>query len=643
MIAGKRKTIGVFLCKAYSVFDHAVYHALEEAAHKLNYDVIIFTTVGFFSSQNEYDSQERGMFAFAPIEQLDGILVAPDTYEIEGFRDQLYEELRRRAKCPVVSIRHQEEDYDCVYTDENLAIRPLMKHLLEDHGLKRVAFLAGYEGHPDGEKRLQVYKEEMASHGLEVDEERDIVHGTMWTNCGETAYKAFFSDPKNRPEAVVCANDFMAIGLMRALRQHGVRIPQDVIITGFDNVQNFALDEPMLTTVEQDFDEMAAMAMEELDRQIRGRKQGTAEKKNIKRIAIGGQLVLGESCGCGGRGEDFYVQTSIERAGKVDEMASREVSMTYLTIELNACDDLKDLHRVLVEKMGDTPMLRDYYLCLFEKGKDVNGEPVFAEEQTEKACLVHAMRNRQDHGMPMITFDRRHLLPEMAERADEPQVFYLVLLHQREKAYGYALFHYQPGKVPTDFFQHWNIVLSGALSNMHKRDELKLLYEERRLSSITDVMTRLLNRRGLEEQLSPIWQRLCATGESAAFISFDMDRLKQINDTFGHQAGDYAIRLTGNAIRLAAPKDAILARMGGDEFLAVLPRADDLGAKRFMRDFQNQLEILNRQEDRAFNVEASCGAVVLHMNGMSTIEECIQRSDEELYRQKEKRHAERDD
>ena len=92
----------------------------------------------------------------------------------------------------MVSIRHQEEDYDCVYTDENLAIRPLMKHLLEDHGLKRVAFLAGYEGHPDGEKRLQVYKEEMASHGLEVDEERDIAHGTMWTNCGETAYNAFF-------------------------------------------------------------------------------------------------------------------------------------------------------------------------------------------------------------------------------------------------------------------------------------------------------------------------------------------------------------------------------------------------------------------------------------------------------------------
>ena len=102
MISGKRKTIGVFLCKAYALFDDAVCLALEQEAKKLDLDVIIFTTVGYFASQNEYDAQERGMFAFAPIEQLDGIIVAPDTYEIEGFREQLNEELISRAKCPVI-------------------------------------------------------------------------------------------------------------------------------------------------------------------------------------------------------------------------------------------------------------------------------------------------------------------------------------------------------------------------------------------------------------------------------------------------------------------------------------------------------------------------------------------------------------
>ena len=130
MISGKRKTIGVFLCKAYDLFDNAVYRTLEKAAKQYDLDVIVFTTVGYVSSQNEYDAQERGMFAFAPIEQLDGIIVAPDTYEIEGFRDQLHAELSARASCPVVSIRHNGEEFDCVYTDENLALRPMLKHLL---------------------------------------------------------------------------------------------------------------------------------------------------------------------------------------------------------------------------------------------------------------------------------------------------------------------------------------------------------------------------------------------------------------------------------------------------------------------------------------------------------------------------------
>ena len=640
MISGRRKTIGVFLCKAYSLFDNAVYKTLEQEAKKHDLDVVVFTTVGYFSSQNEYDTQERGMFAFAPIEQLDGIIVAPDTYEIEGFRDQLHEELIKRAKCPVVAIRHFGHEFDCVYTDQNLALRPLLEHLLDHHGLKRIVFLAGYKGHPDSELRLQVYREAMAAHGLAVDEEKDITYGNMWLNCGAKAYEELFADPENRPQAVVCANDYMAVGMMRTLREKGIRVPDDVIVTGFDNVPSIALNEPTLTTVEQDFAEMTRIAVEELERQIRGKKP--AERKNgNKKMPMGGKLILGESCGCGYRGDDYYMQISDERGRQVDVMNTREVGMTYFTIEMNACDDLNDLHRVLVDKMNDTPTVRDYYLCLFEKGKDDNGAPVFAEEITDTACLVHVMRDRQDHGMPMISFDRHHLLPDMAERADEPQVLFLMLLHQRENAYGYALFHYQPGEVPSNFFQHWNIVLSGALSNMHKRNELMLLYEERRLSSITDVVTRLLNRRGLEEQLAPLWQQLCARRENAAFVSFDMDWLKQINDTYGHQAGDFAIRLTGNAMRRAAPREAILARVGGDEFLAVLPRANQQDADRFMKRFQKELKALNRQENRSFNVEASCGAVVFRLDDLTTIEECIQKSDEAMYQEKDRRHTHR--
>ena len=640
MISGKRKTIGLFLCNAYALFDNAVYRTLEEEAKKLDLDVIVFTTVGYFSSQNEYDAQERGMFAFAPIEKLDGIIVAPDTYEIEGFREELHEELIRRAKCPVISIRHRGSNFDCVYTDQEKLFRPLLQHLIIDHGLRKIRFLAGYKGHTDSDVRLQIYREEMAAHGLAVDEAKDITYGNMWLNCGQQAYEDLFADPEDLPQAVVCANDYMAVGMIRTLWEKGIRVPEDVIVTGFDNVPSIALEQPTLTTVEQDFAEMARVAVEELNRQIRAKK-GAEKRNGNKQMPIGGKLILGESCGCCKRPEDYYIRISSERGRQVDMMNTREVGMTYLTIEMSACDDMKDLHNVLVSKMDDTPTVRDYYLCLFEKGKNENGEPVFAEEITDTACLVHVMRDRQDHGMPMITFDRRQLLPEMAERAEEAQVFFLMLLHQRKNAYGYSMFHFQPGEVPSNFFQHWNVVLSGALSNIHKRNELMLLYEERRLSSITDVMTRLLNRRGLEEQLTPMWQQLCMKREQVTFVSFDMDGLKQINDTYGHLAGDFAIRLTAQAVHRTAPKDAIIARMGGDEFLAVIPRAGRAEAEKYMKSFREELERLNKRENRSFRVSASCGTMVFRPDSLTTIDECVQKSDEEMYREKEKRKTNR--
>ena len=335
----------------------------------------------------------------------------------------------------------------------------------------------------------------------------------------------------------------------------------------------------------------------------------------------------------------FHCSQPGERAPN-DELYSREVSMTYLNIEMDGCDDLNQMHRVLIEKKADTPKLQDLYICLFENGRNEAGGPVFSKEMTDTACLVHVMRDQEDCGMPMVSFDRMQLLPPMAER-EEPQVLYLMGLHQNEYAYGYAMYHYYPGAVPSTFFQHFNVVLSGALGNMHKRNEILALYEERRLSSITDVMTHLLNRRGLEEQMLPDWRGMCARRENITFVTFDLDHLKEINDQYGHQAGDYAIRAMAEAIRAAAPKNAVSARMGGDEFLVVLPGAEERQADVFARRFDKELSAINRRENRSFQVEASMGIYPAKLDGMSTLEQCIRMSDEAMYKVKAEHHAAR--
>ena len=267
MITDQRKTLGVFMNKGDQNFQDTVQDVVRRRARELNYDVFFFLTVGHRESSNFYDEQEKSMFSFAPVEHLDGILVTPDTYDMHGFRDSLFQMLDTRAKCPVVCVRDRQSQYDSFYTDESVSIRPLMQHLLEDHGFRKVCFLAGYKEHPDSNDRLACYMDEMEKHGIPLPANA-IHYGTMWSRGIAEAYAHFFSDPQNWPEAVVCANDYMAHALIDELHTHGYRVPGDVVVTGFDDIIASSRSIPTLTTVGQDYVTMVTLAMDHLHRRI---------------------------------------------------------------------------------------------------------------------------------------------------------------------------------------------------------------------------------------------------------------------------------------------------------------------------------------------------------------------------------------
>ena len=625
MIFSKRKTIGVFTSKMFKPFDDAFFLALDKESRRLDYDIVVFTTAGYYLTSSDYDIQEKNILHFAPIDQMDGIIAVPSTYEKGEFRDLVYETLRTRAKCPLVTIREENDEFSCVYTDNETAVRMLLRHLIEDHGLKKICFQTGDSENTEMDIRLNAYKSEMADHALTVTDDC-ICPGNMWTSCGDIAYDAFFSDPENIPDAVVCANDYMAMGLMRVLKEKGYKVPEDVIVTGFDNVMDWCTDVPSLTTIEPDFSGMVTHAMEYLDEQIRGKKK---IRKPV-RTGLPGKLILGESCGCGKRDENFFRDLTERSMAIVESSNDQDAEMNNMTIDLGACDDLSELHEVMISQRTKSPIVRDHYICLFGESDDL------MNEAGNKACLVHAIRDHRDCGMPMISFNRKKLLPLMAEREDEAQLFFLKLLHQNGHNFGYSVIHYDPEKSPSRCFVQTSVLLSIALENIRRRDELMALYEERRLSSITDMLTGLLNRRGLVEQVEPVWHMLI--GKKIAFICIDLDKLKVINDTFGHAAGDFAIRLVGRAIHDSLPSGAAGARIGGDEFVVFLPEAGNGIAEKFTGDFEACLEKLNKKEKRSFKVCASVGCAIRQLGDSDTIEKCIQESDRILYKVKEERH-----
>lgn len=628
----RRHAIGVFVNKSDNFFENSLYETAQNMARVMGYDIYFFCTVGHRDSINSYDRHEKSMFSFAPVDHLDGILAAPDNYELHGFKDSLFAMLDH-CTCPVVCIRYRHYSYNCVYTAEENAMEPLMDHILDAHGLTNVCFLAGYEGHKDAEMRLNCYLNAMKKRDIPLPEGA-VYRGSMWINDADAVYKHYFEDIPVRPDAIVCANDYMAHALINECSRHGIHVPEDVIITGFDNVSSFTA--PTITSIGQDYERMITEAMLMLDRKIKSRERGLPD--NPENVLIQGGLHVKESCGCEQPTLKSYWDKTINLNIALDEIKSREVCQTYFSVSLNACDTYEDMHREIVNKFPDVPHLKDYYLCLFEEPNETRSEHL-AERITDTARLMIAIRDRKDEGMPMTSFPVSQLLPTGYRDSSEPQTFFVMLLHQRESVFGYSVLQYDTGYTPTLYFHHWNVIVANALNSISNQNKLRSLYEERRKASVTDTLTGLYNRRGLEEKLNSILQAGKGKGLQAGFVFLDMDDLKHINDTWGHAEGDRAICTISVAVRRALPPDGISCRLGGDELFACLPGADEEACRDFVAKFEAHVNELVLADEKPYKIRVSTGVHARVIYTPEDIEASLNESDARMYEEKSRRKA----
>lgn len=177
-----------------------------------------------------------------------------------------------------------------VRCDNESGMRALVRHLVIDHRYKSVAYLSGRGDSPDNRARARVFESEAAAAGAEIQ------MGPSWQGDysaagGASVIAGLLDSGTAVPRAVVCASDQTAIGVMHALAQRGIRVPQDVAVTGFDDVPVARHLRPPLTTVRQPMQELGAKAFEVLHSRISG---GTSEPD----IVLPVQLVIRESCGC---------------------------------------------------------------------------------------------------------------------------------------------------------------------------------------------------------------------------------------------------------------------------------------------------------------------------------------------------------
>jgi LacI family transcriptional regulator, galactose operon repressor len=216
--------------------------------------------------------------------KVDGLLIA------EGFEPA--ERLAKLAsRIPVVLIAGAPDApyADVVGADNRAGTKALVSHLIEQHGRTRLWYVGGPREAPDARERRISFEEELAQYqGVRL---AGYFEGRFAAVGGELAVREILAAPQ-MPDAIVCANDQMAIGAIQELRAAGIRVPADVSVTGFDDVYLGAALSPSLTTVHQPMRLLGERACSMLLERI----SQPGLPRRIERLPT--RLVVRESCGC---------------------------------------------------------------------------------------------------------------------------------------------------------------------------------------------------------------------------------------------------------------------------------------------------------------------------------------------------------
>lgn len=273
---GSTRLVGMVVPVIGIPFFAQLVDAIEEELNKAGFELLLADSHGFV------DEEVRRLRVFGD-RRVDGILVIPSDRETSAAalrsaaRTTALVEVDRATNAPIA---------DFVGVDNETGMRLVLEHL-QEQGVRRVAFAGSDDASSNGVERWDAVRRFCRREGMEVV---DQFRGEFSVACGVAAADAFLVRD-TRPEAVVAGSDSIAVGLMSRLRERGVSIPGDVLITGFDGSELASVAWPPLTTVVQPIQALAAEAVTCLVSRIDGNSGPARRSTLVPSLRLGGSTI----------------------------------------------------------------------------------------------------------------------------------------------------------------------------------------------------------------------------------------------------------------------------------------------------------------------------------------------------------------
>ena len=595
------------------------------AAMAEGYKIMLFSSFVDLYFDNSDTRGEAAVFELVNPDMLDALVILPESIKSDKLVDRLIA-YAKSYDLPTVVIDRDFKDSACILFDYTSTFEKIVRHVIEDHGCRKVNFIAGVKDNEFSENRVDCYKRVLAENGIPFEEER-LGYGNFWETPTIDVMDAFMASKLPFPEAIICSNDAMAIAACKYLAQRGYKVPGDVIVTGFDGIELERYFSPRLTTGAVDFSAIGNIAMQLIEKQ-----KNHEEYPHITEIPY--SMRISQSCNCEKPDPENAANKIQELYDRVINAERHESFMFSYLAKTMECSSLKEIAEIMVD-YGD---YNEWFCLNTDLLSDKKEENRFNNVYTQNmnAFLIRT-GDRMFINTDGVIFPAKEMLPDLESILEKENIIFFSPLHFRDEVLGYAAV-----AVGSYFFLFANrrryiSNTNQILENFINRQKLEKVNAELADLHVHDPMTGLYNRRGFYKYVKNI-SAAENSGNKVWLFSIDMDYLKYINDTFGHTEGDAAIKTAANALIYACCGKEICARFGGDEF-AVAGIGGEGYPEEYMGRVKAYLDEFNISGGKPYKVGISCGWAEVTGSLANGIDEFIRTADARMYEDKRRRKS----
>ncbi|MGN0687885.1 MAG: GGDEF domain-containing protein [Oscillospiraceae bacterium] len=630
----KYRCIGICLAMlSESLMSDFVRAAIKRAV-EYGYKVLIYNSFTDFYAMTPYEKGEARVYDHIKYELLDGLIIMSESIKCPEITDNILKNARKHNIFTVSVEKKVGCDYHISFNYRR-AFETIVRHVLEEHGCKTINLVAGLKNNEFSDERIDCCRKIMSEHGLELDENR-IMYGDFWSNPTAAAFDEFMKSGLSMPDAFICCNDSMAITICSKLREAGYRIPDDVIVTGFDGILEEKYHLPRLTTAKQDVELAGEKAVDAITAHLESKDTGDC-------FLVDHKPVWSHSCGC----VPIDSKCSVGETSQLFKMQVDDNQFNTYMFEFNSkaanSNNMSELSAVIHEHSN--PFCWHYFgLNLNDDfmniGSDYESIVSIREDDATEGRLILTEILKDQRFEPYYGKHCSHF----EEAMDIINVFLFWSVHFQEKFMGYGIMGLGTGcddTYPNDEFRHmvtYSRNLNHSLEIANSQAAMKKV-----IAKLHDLYVRdhtgLYNRRGFYNEIGKFITAARDNPDKSTYliiISVDMDGLKTINDTYGHAEGDIAIKAIADSLISVWEKNEICSRFGGDEFTVASICTDDpeLVGKRLVKRITASLDEYNRTSGKPYKVSCSFGIHYDRIGEDFVVDNLIKIADNLMYKEK---------